>query len=145
MEWLKIDPGTDPRKLFELGVRLHGHRGPFLACGIRMGLLALRLLESTGFDGIEAVAETGDVPPVSCLADGLQVSTGCTAGKGNLKVVEGGRPAARFFTGTRSVRIALRAEVAKAILDGGAGEGLVDWALAAPEEELFRWEELPSS
>ena len=71
MEWLKIDPNIDPRELWDLGVRLHGHRGPFLACGIRMGLLALRLLGSSGYSGIEAVAETGSTPPVSCLVDGL--------------------------------------------------------------------------
>lgn len=140
MEWLKIDPGIDPRELWELGVRLHGHRGPFLACGIRMGLLALRLLDSAGYAGIEAVAETGSSPPVSCLVDGLQVSTGCTVGKGNLMVVEGGRPAARFSAGGRSVRIALREEVARDILANGAGEEQVEWILTASEEELFVWE-----
>jgi len=139
VEWLKIDPGMDPRELWELGVRLHGHRGPFLACGIRMGLLALRLLGSTGYSGIEAVAETGATPPVSCLVDGLQISTGCTAGKGNLQVVEGGRPAARFSAGEKSVRISLRDEVTQEILAGGAGEELVERVFSAREEELFEW------
>ena len=140
MEWLKIDPNVDPRDLWELGIRLHGHRGPFLACGIRMGLLALRLLGSSGYSGIEAVAETGSTPPVSCLVDGLQIGCGCTTGKGNLKVVEGGRPAATFSAGERKIRIALREEVARRILDGGAGEDLVDWVFSLPEEELFTWE-----
>jgi len=140
MEWLKIDPNVDPRDLWELGIRLHGHRGPFLACGIRMGLLALRLLGSSGYSGIEAVAETGSTPPVSCLVDGLQIGCGCTTGKGNLKVVEGGRPAATFSAEGRKIRIALREEVARRILDGGAGEDLVDWVFSLPEEELFTWE-----
>ena len=140
MEWLKIDPNVDPRDLWELGIRLHGHRGPFLACGIRMGLLALRLLGSSGYSGIEAVAETGSTPPVSCLVDGLQIGCGCTTGKGNLKVVEGGRPAASFSAGERKIRIALREEVARRILDGGAGEDQVDWVFSLPEEELFTWE-----
>lgn len=145
MEWLKIDPGIDPWELWELGVRLHGHRGPFLACGIRMGLLALRLLDSSGYSGIEAVAETGSLPPVSCLVDGVQASTGCTVGKGNLMVVEGGRPAARFSAGGRSVRIALREEVTREILANGAGEEQVEWVLSASEEELFTWEPSPSN
>ena len=140
MEWLKIDPNVDPRDLWELGIRLHGHRGPFLACGIRMGLLALRLLGSSGYSGIEAVAETGSTPPVSCLVDGLQIGCGCTTGKGNLKVVEGGRPAASFSAGERKIRIALREEVARRILDGGAEEDQVDWVFSLPEEELFTWE-----
>lgn len=145
MEWLKIDAGIEPRELWELGVRLHGHRGPFLACGIRMGLLALRLLDSAGYSGIEAVAETSSTPPVSCLVDGLQVSTGCTVGKGNLMVVEGGRPAARFSAGGRTVRIALREEVAEEILANGAGEEQVEWVFTASEEELFTWEPSPSN
>lgn len=139
MEWLKIDPGLDPRALWEPGVRLHGHRGPFLACGIRMGLLALRLLGSSGYSGIEAVAETGSTPPVSCLVDGLQISTGCTMGKGNLRVVDGGRPAARFTAGKKSVKIALRDKVTREILAGGAGEELVERVFSAQEEELFTW------
>jgi len=113
MEWLTIEPQTDPRELFEFGVRLHGHRGPFLAAGVRMGLLALRLLGSRGFTGITAEAETGTKPPVSCLVDGLQASTGY---------------------------ISLREEVAQALIDGGACEAMVEWVLTAPEEELFTWE-----
>ena len=110
-----------------------------------MGLLALRLLDSAGYSGIEAVAETGSTPPVSCLVDGLQVSTGCTVGKGNLMVVEGGRPAARFSAGGRTVRIALREEVAEEILANGAGEEQVEWVFTASEEELFTWEPSPSN
>ncbi|MCR4391668.1 MAG: formylmethanofuran dehydrogenase subunit E family protein [Candidatus Acetothermia bacterium] len=145
MKWLALDPTVDPRELWELGARLHGHRGPFLAVGIRMGLLALRLLRSSGFTGIRAEAETGGKPPVSCLVDGLQIATGCTAGKGNLAVREGGRPAARFVSGDHAVRIALRDEVARALLDGGATEDQVEWILSAPVEELFTWESPPLS
>lgn len=145
MEWLRIDPDTEPRDLWDLGVRLHGHRGPFLACGIRMGLLALKLLGLGGYSGLETVAETGNTPPVSCLVDGLQIGCGCTTGKGNLKVVEGGRPAATFSAGERKVRIVLREEVARRLLDGGAGEDQVDWVLSAPEEELFSWEQMQLS
>ncbi|MGC9529081.1 MAG: FmdE family protein [Candidatus Bipolaricaulaceae bacterium] len=145
MRWLSIDPGADPRELLELGVRLHGHRGPLLACGVRMGLLALRLLGCSGFHGIQAEVETGTTPPISCLVDGLQVATGCTAGKGNLMVVEGGRPVARLSGGGRAVCIALRDEVIAALMAGGAGEDQVEWTLTAPEEELFTWDSLPSS
>jgi formylmethanofuran dehydrogenase subunit E len=110
-----------------------------------MGLLALRLFGTGGYFGIEAVAETGSTPPVSCMVDGLQVGCGCTTGKGNLRVVEDGRPAVTFSAHGRKLRIALREEVARRILDGGAREDQVDWVLSAPEEELFRWEELQSS
>lgn len=145
MSWETIDPATDPHALFALGVRLHGHRGPFLAVGIRMGLLALRLLESSGYRGIAVWAETGHGPPVSCLVDGLQVSTGCTVGKGNLAVADGGRPAALFRAGKRAVHISLRDEVARTLLAGGATEAQAEEILSLPEAELFSWETLPLS
>lgn len=90
------------------------------------------------------MAETGSSPPVSCLVDGLQVSTGCTVG--NLKVVKGGRPAARSSAaGGRSVWISLRDEVVQEMLANGAGEEQVEWVLSATEEELFTWEASPSN
>lgn len=139
MSWEKIDPATDPLELLSLGVRLHGHRGPFLALGIRMGLLALRLLSSSGFTGIAAEAHTGTEPPISCLVDGIQVATGCTAGKGNLQVLPGGRPEALFTANGQTLRVALQEEWLKRLLASGAKETLTDEVLTTPEEELFTW------
>lgn len=145
MQWLKIDSRVDPRELLSLGVRLHGHLGPFLVAGIRAGLLGLRLLGSPGYSGISAEVETGTTPPLSCMVDGLQVSTGCTIGKGNLRVKGGRRPAVTLSAAGRSARIALREEILRALLDGGANEDQAEWLLKAPEEELFTWELLPLS
>ncbi|MCK4411012.1 formylmethanofuran dehydrogenase, partial [Candidatus Bipolaricaulota bacterium] len=62
METLTIDPRTiDLDGLIGHGIHLHGHRGPFLIAGIRMGLLALELLDNSGYFGIEAESETGTV------------------------------------------------------------------------------------
>lgn len=139
MNWEKIDPAIAPAELLPLGIRLHGHRGPFLALGIRMGLLALRLLGSSGFTGITAEAYTGTETPISCLVDGLQVATGCTAGKGNLRVLPGGRPEALLTANGRALRVALREEWLERLLTSGAEEALTEGVLAAPEEELFTW------
>ncbi|MFO8034276.1 MAG: formylmethanofuran dehydrogenase subunit E family protein, partial [Candidatus Bipolaricaulota bacterium] len=85
METLSIDPReVDLQRMIERGVELHGHLGPYLVAGIRMGLLALELLESSGYFGLSAVSEAGREPPRSCLSDGIQIGSGCTAGKGNL-------------------------------------------------------------
>ncbi len=139
MSFITIQPETDPRELFTLGVRFHGHPGPFLALGIRMGLLALRLLGSTGFRGIAAEVETGTEPPISCLVDGIQVSTGCTAGKGNLLVRPLGQAAAIFSANGKRLRIEVRPEWLRRIAAEGAAEYLAAAVLDAPVEELFRW------
>ncbi len=139
MSFLAIDPHTDVRELFALGVRFHGHPGPFLALGIRMGLLALRLLESPGHRGITAEVEAGTKPPISCLVDGIQVSTGCTAGKGNLVLRPLGRAAATFSANGKRLRIEVRPEWMARIQAEGAAERLAEEVLSAPEAELFTW------
>ena len=81
--------------------RFHGHVGPFLAIGLRMGLAANQAI---GFDPMEtrATVWVEPVPPKSCLVDGIQFATGCTLGKSNIKVTPSrARIAARFVRGKR--------------------------------------------
>ena len=74
------------KAMYNQSVRFHGHPGVFLAIGIRMGLLALRYLNSKGHFELEALIQTRERPPYQCLLDGIQFSTGCTIGKGNLNI-----------------------------------------------------------
>lgn len=145
MNWREINAaGVDLDALVARAVEFHGHRGPYLVCGLRMGLLALRLLGSRGYMGLTVTAETGVTPPVSCLADGLQIATGCTLGKGNIALLGGGRPRALFCQEQQSVEIELRSEWAEkfAKMDG---EAAVQRVLGALEEELFTWRLRPSN
>ena len=141
METLKIDPkAADLDGMIERGTQLHGHLGPFLVAGIRMGLLALDLLNSTGYFGIRAVSETGDKTPLSCLTDGVQIGSGCTAGKGNLVVTDSCRPRVHFETDSGDkVTITLRPE---SLEDFRNGELISESrrTAARPLEELFTWE-----
>lgn len=139
MNFLALDPKTDIRELFSLGVRFHGHPGPFLALGIRMGLLALDLLGSRGYIGITAEVEAGTQPPISCLVDGIQVSAGCTAGKGNLKIRSLGRAAASFIFDGKHLRIEVRPEFLARIQAERVADHLSEVVLGAPVEELFTW------
>ncbi len=139
MNFLELDPTEDVREIFALAVRLHGHPGPFLALGVRMGLLALQLLGSPGYRGITAEVETGSTPPLSCLVDGVQISTGCTTGKGNLVIRSLGRAAATFVAHGKKARIEVRPEWLARIQQAHAADNLAEDTLAAPAEELFTW------
>jgi formylmethanofuran dehydrogenase subunit E len=97
--------------MMERAIEFHGHLGPFLVLGIRMGLLALRELASPGYEGIEALVKTGDAPSLSCLLDGIQVSTGCTMGKGNIRSVPLASAEADFSTSERTVTIRVKDEI----------------------------------
>ena len=141
METLSIDPQTvDIDELIERGTHLHGHLGPFLIAGIRMGLLALELLDSPGYFGIEAESQTGTVTPLSCLTDGVQIGSGCTLGKGNIRVTDERRPRVHFSDKTgKRVTIELRPSIFQGFLNGDLNEQTAI-AQEKAREELFVWE-----
>jgi len=140
VETLSIDPQmVDLDELIERGTYLHGHLGPFLIAGIRMGLLALELLDSPGYFGIEAESETGVVTPLSCLTDGVQIGSGCTLGKGNIQVTDARRPRVHFSNKAgQRVTIELRPDIYHGFSDGKLDE---QCAVARQKslEEMFIW------
>ena len=65
--------------------KFHGHLGPYVVIGYKMGLIANRILGENPFSK-KAVVWTDIKPPASCIIDGIQISSGCTMGKGNITV-----------------------------------------------------------
>jgi len=76
-------------ELLREAVRFHGHLGPFLALGLKAGLYAVEVLGRDPFK-MKAVVGTEPRPPRSCFVDGVQITTGCTMGKRNITLKEGG-------------------------------------------------------
>jgi formylmethanofuran dehydrogenase subunit E len=140
MKTLSINPETvDLDAMIARGTLLHGHLGPYLVAGIRMGLLALQLLDHPGYFEIHAESDAGSVTPQSCLNDGVQIGSGCTAGKGNLTIVGSDAPRVRFRTQDGAeVEISLRAEI---VAGFGSAEILAESERlkTLPLEELFTW------
>lgn len=77
----------DPNEYLELGFAFHGHKCPAMPMGLRVGAAAMNKLGigRTGDGEWEALVEIGDDHCATCFADGVQVITGCTLGKGNIK------------------------------------------------------------
>lgn len=65
--------------------RFHGHLGPFIVLGYRIGRHALRELGGDPFS-LQAEIYCSGMTPQSCLADGVQIGSGCTLGKGNIEM-----------------------------------------------------------
>ena len=76
----------------------HGHIGPYVVLGYKMGLMARDLLDSPGYFDMMVEVESPLIPPPSCLIDGIQLGSGCTTGKRNLAVLEGPIGKATFRT-----------------------------------------------
>jgi formylmethanofuran dehydrogenase subunit E len=123
--------------------RFHGHIGPFLAIGLRMGQLANERLGRAPMD-MKAAVRVKARPPRSCVVDGIQYATGCTMGKGNIEIEpDPEKVAVRFTRGAESIEIELRRDFLERMerdLDGKPEKAVIDYAFeimdTAPEEML---------
>ncbi|MFB0560159.1 MAG: FmdE family protein [Candidatus Lokiarchaeia archaeon] len=95
--------------LYQEAVKFHGHTCPGLLIGVRMGVAALNILgvDRSSDEELYAIVEND-----SCAADGLQVITGATFGKGNLSFMDYGKMAATFYfrSKKKSVRLFFKPE-----------------------------------
>lgn len=95
---------------------LHRHLGVFAIIGVKMGIRA-REYFNTGVDEFTAISYAGSVPPLSCMNDGIQVSTGATPGHGLLRVRTDTvtAPMVEFTYLSHMIRIRLKPEYAEKI------------------------------
>ena len=95
---------------------LHGHLGIYAIIGVKMGIRA-REFFNIGVDNIQVVSYAGLRPPVSCINDGLQVSTGATLGHGLISISNDDniRPEATFTFKNTTLRLKLKPEYVQLI------------------------------
>lgn len=103
------------KNIMKKAAEFHGHLGPFLVIGVRMGLLAKRTLNSDGFSDLSVTVNTGSKPPLSCVADGIQVATGCTLGKGNIAVRNLNEVSSIFATKRRTIQVKIRRDAIQSL------------------------------
>jgi len=101
--------GKEEWRVGVLTNEIHGHLGIYSIIGAKMGLRARQHFH-IGVDDISVVSYAGSTPPLSCMNDGLQVSTGGTVGHGLFAVSPElpYRPEAAFSFKGRTVRIRLK-------------------------------------
>ncbi|MCM8757779.1 MAG: formylmethanofuran dehydrogenase subunit E family protein, partial [Candidatus Omnitrophica bacterium] len=88
--------------------KFHGHLGPWLVLGLLAGSLALKKLKSKKYFGIEVRVFGADRKPKSCLIDGLQLSSGATYGKGNIKKFKGKKINIVFLKNKQKLTLTLK-------------------------------------
>jgi len=83
----------DPKEYLEAGLKLHGHKCPAMPMGLRVGAAALNKLgvERAKDGQLTALVEIGENHCATCFADGVQMITGCTFGKGNIRKLHYGK------------------------------------------------------
>jgi len=73
-------------------IRFHGHDGPFLALGYKLGKYISNEQKPQGIMGVVITVNVRSEKPFTCLIDGLQCSTFATLGKGNIRIRAWKRP-----------------------------------------------------
>ncbi len=125
-----------PSKLaavLEKAAEFHGHLGPFLVIGVRIGLIGLKEISKHNGEQLTIDLSLPLRVPFSCIIDGLQVTTHCTVGNQKLSVRDSDSIKARF-TGENNgieVMIALNKSTFEELKFQLLGEPI-------PEEEVRR-------
>jgi len=97
MARLERNVDTELISIVERAAEFHGHLGPFLVIGVRIGLIGLRESGIENNDGnLRITAMLMDSIPFSCTIDGIQVATKCTLGNRKLKLIDSSGIAAEF-------------------------------------------------
>jgi predicted amidohydrolase len=119
---------------------LHGRLDPWAVAGLRAGMAARHALRRDGHAPGGLAADVRCPAHAAAFLDGLQVGSGCTLGRSNLRVAEGPDAEASFRAGGRTVRVLLRTGQAKRLEAAASERELADRALdvyAMPEAELL--------
>ena len=143
---------------FESAFFIHGHICGGMPLGFRAGLAALNALGSERELNMAKLVfvETGTGHAAGCFADGTQMATGCTFGKGLIQRTEYGKWAITLVNkdSHKAVRVSVRPEVMKASFNSpfvkmrekgtrptdvplDISKGLVENLLQKSDDELF--------
>lgn len=139
------------RKELDYAVRLHGHLGPFLVIGVRMGKLANGMFGGNEEEDskIQVTIRVPQTTPFTCTIDGIQSSTHCTIGNQRLTVRNSDGEISGSFelrNSKRIVTISLKPKVMKDLMnyfkDGAKSEELAKKVASMSSQKLFAIEVL---
>lgn len=108
--------------------RFHGHLGPYAIIGYKMGEIANNDLGSDPFSK-NVIVSIDTKPPISCIIDGIQISSGCTLGKGNIQIRKG-RTVKALFTNKngKKLQIKLKPDIQKEIEENVTEENMISFS-----------------
>ncbi len=103
--------GFEEWKACILTNEFHRHLGIYSLVGAKMGVRAREILEAP-FDTLQVISLAGNKPPLSCMNDGLQVSTGASLGRGAIRISENNsRPAATFVYKGQKITLKIKDDI----------------------------------
>jgi formylmethanofuran dehydrogenase subunit E len=126
--------------------KLHGHLGPFLVIGVRIGNIAKTILHpnTRRNNTLQATAKIPFLTPFSCVIDGIQATTQCTIGNQKLRIENSQKEITVCFKlqkSDRALKVSVNQEAVEELMrkisEGSSNEELA-WKIAQePESQLF--------
>lgn len=141
---IKVDKVST--NLIRKAADFHGHLGPFLVIGVRMGNLARKRLNvEAGEDSeLQATARLPFLTPFSCILDGIQITTHCTVGNRKLKIENSQETITLYFerhNPPKELKIHVDPKVVEELEDGfskgTSNEELAHEIASISEDRLF--------
>jgi formylmethanofuran dehydrogenase subunit E len=143
---------TEGKEQLETQIRnaeeLHGHLGPFLVIGVRIGMLAHQVLGCEDLHNGRVLAHV-KVPlrtPFSCTLDGIQSTTHCTVGNRRLRVGKSATGITTQFKATNSnktltitVKPGIIKELTNRLSRNETNEVLAETIASAPDSHIFKF------
>jgi formylmethanofuran dehydrogenase subunit E len=123
--------------------KLHGHLGPFLVIGVRMGETVKQVLSIKESGKLQAEATVPLLTPFSCVLDGIQATTSCTIGNQKLRIKNSKEEISASFTldSAKAIKISVKPEIVKNLMneisEGVSNEELARKIAKKPEDQLF--------
>ena len=143
---LQLNTDTTLENTIKKAADFHGHLGPFLVIGARMGLIGLRELElKQGTEKLHVTALLKYSVPFSCVLDGIQITTGCTFGNQRLTLKNSPGIAAEFQLHKKQVTVAfnqttfnrLKKKLLSKKVSNHEIQELAQLIASMPEKDLF--------
>lgn len=107
----------------------HGHLGPFLVMGVRMGQICLEAFEREEHrNSLHVSLKVPFKVPYSCVVDGIQITTKCTVGNQKLKLKNAEEIEAKFEDSNsgRSIIVTPRPSILPMLKERVVGKNLSD-------------------
>jgi formylmethanofuran dehydrogenase subunit E len=140
------DAQRELQKAIVDAVKLHGHLGPFLVVGVRMGGVAKRVFNQDARNDFkfQVTVKVPLVIPFSCTIDGIQAATRCTIGNQRLRIENVRKQILASFKAESSdqvVRMSVNPRVIRELMrkmsEGIGNDELAMEIAAMPEDQLF--------
>ncbi|MEA1993887.1 MAG: formylmethanofuran dehydrogenase subunit E family protein [Euryarchaeota archaeon] len=127
------------KEILKRAAEFHGHLGPYLVLGMRMGTMARKTLDATPFE-IRAEIRTNDKTPRSCVLDGIQFTSGCTLGKRNIELIKSNEISGAFFKDESKFVINTKKNILERIKTVSDMEEYAEELFEKNDEELFEYD-----